>query len=169
MGEFFKGWRRKAGCVTLMMACVLLFGWARSTGQCDEIFWTFNQSRHDVDSLDNCICINRQTPAPDPSFMQSGWVSAKLSEVGGYRPEDRNNEGTFPRFDPMKRYDNSMSKIRWRWDWIGFHAGVADNDDRAVISRIETYMIPYWSIVVPLTLLSAYLLLSKPRPTKPKN
>ncbi|MEK6262669.1 MAG: hypothetical protein AABP62_29075 [Planctomycetota bacterium] len=30
VGEFFKGWRRKAGLVTLVMACVLGVGWMRS-------------------------------------------------------------------------------------------------------------------------------------------
>ena len=27
MGEIFHGWRRKAGCVALMMACLALNGW----------------------------------------------------------------------------------------------------------------------------------------------
>ena len=31
MREFFHGWRRKLGCVTLVMACVLLGMWGRST------------------------------------------------------------------------------------------------------------------------------------------
>lgn len=30
MREFFKGWRRKVGCVTLVMACVLTVGLLRS-------------------------------------------------------------------------------------------------------------------------------------------
>ena len=30
MGEFFQGWRRKIGCVTLVMAFVLVLGWIRS-------------------------------------------------------------------------------------------------------------------------------------------
>lgn len=33
MREFFRGWRRKVGCVTLVMACVLTTGWVRSIGQ----------------------------------------------------------------------------------------------------------------------------------------
>jgi len=30
MGDFFKGWRRKAGCVTLVMACTFAAAWVRS-------------------------------------------------------------------------------------------------------------------------------------------
>ena len=36
-----------------------------------------------------------------------------------------------------------------------------DHDDEVLFDY------PYWMIVTPLTLLSAYLLLSKPRPSKP--
>ena len=34
-------------------------------------------------------------------------------------------------------------------------------------SGMSGLVVPFWSIVFPLTLLSAYLLLSKPRPAKP--
>src|SRR5580698_5128736 len=30
MREFFRGWKRKVGVVTLLMACVLTVGWMRS-------------------------------------------------------------------------------------------------------------------------------------------
>ena len=30
MGEFFHGWRRKVGIVTLVIACVFMAGWVRS-------------------------------------------------------------------------------------------------------------------------------------------
>ena len=30
MGEFFRGWRRKIGCVTLVMAALIMVGWLRS-------------------------------------------------------------------------------------------------------------------------------------------
>ncbi len=30
MGDFFRGWRRKAGCVTLVMACLAAGVWVRS-------------------------------------------------------------------------------------------------------------------------------------------
>src|SRR4051794_19488286 len=37
MRDFFKGWRRKLGCVTLVMACVFMAGWVRSIGISDWI------------------------------------------------------------------------------------------------------------------------------------
>jgi hypothetical protein len=38
MREFFRGWRRKVGCMTLVMACVVMGGWLRSLACLDE-FW----------------------------------------------------------------------------------------------------------------------------------
>ena len=37
MGDFFHGWRRKVGLLTLVMACVFTAGWIRADGICDEI------------------------------------------------------------------------------------------------------------------------------------
>lgn len=40
MREFFQGWKRKIGVVTLLMACVLLAGWIRSQSIRDEFLLT---------------------------------------------------------------------------------------------------------------------------------
>jgi len=37
MGDYFKGWRRKCGLLTLMMACVAMGGWVRSRDTFDEL------------------------------------------------------------------------------------------------------------------------------------
>lgn len=37
MREFFKPWRQKLGCVTLLMACVVMAGWVRSSSYCDFV------------------------------------------------------------------------------------------------------------------------------------
>lgn len=40
MREFFKGWRRTLGTVTLVLACVLLVGWVHSQSIRDEFLIT---------------------------------------------------------------------------------------------------------------------------------
>ena len=45
--------------------------------------------------------------------------------------------------------------VDWDWQWCGFGSG-------HVPSGAYLWVLPYWSIVVPLTLLSGYLLLSRP-------
>lgn len=37
MREFFKPWRRKLGVLVLVLACVLMAGWARSQRMIDEL------------------------------------------------------------------------------------------------------------------------------------
>lgn len=37
MREFFKGWRRKAGCVALTVSCLLMAAWIRSRTIPDRI------------------------------------------------------------------------------------------------------------------------------------
>src|SRR5947209_2489025 len=37
MNNFFHGWRRRAGCVTLVMACVFMAGWVRSFKTADLV------------------------------------------------------------------------------------------------------------------------------------
>ena len=97
MGEFFRGWRRKAGLVTLAMACLLATGWMRSY------------------------------VAPSPPF--SSWFE-------------------------------SRDGVLFLWNDILIE-GVAWSGPRGALVFIS-----YWSLVLPLTLLSVWLILSKPWPAK---
>ena len=45
--------------------------------------------------------------------------------------------------------------LRWHWKWYGF--GVYD----WVNEPVRAIEIPHWSVVLPLTILSAYLLLTR--------
>ena len=48
MGDFFHGWRRKVGCVTLVMACALALHWAGSysTVNLPEDYYPDLESHH---------------------------------------------------------------------------------------------------------------------------
>jgi len=46
MSAFFHGWRRKAACITLVMACVLVGAWIRSRNVRDALNWTFAGRQH---------------------------------------------------------------------------------------------------------------------------
>ncbi len=54
--------------------------------------------------------------------------------------------------DPLRHSD---FRGAWNFKCFGFGYGIVDNGGFC--------RVPYWSIVIPLTLLSAHLLLSKPR------
>lgn len=114
MRDFFSSWKRKAGCVTLGMVCVLSCEWVRSTSIVDRI------------------------------WFPSGTVGAGSGFVWwiGMSPE------TGWELDSIPLRELEGSPEGWafnEYEWEG----------------------PFWLVVLPLTLLSAWLLLRKPRPAKP--
>lgn len=111
MGEFFRGWRRKVGCVTLMMALVLVVGRMRSLLWEDEI------------------------PLPSIYIIPPMMIIA-------------------PTMHWIISSDNMLQYWKLPPDYY--------TSLRPVEPRMF-FCIPYGSIAVPLTLLSAYLILWKPR------
>ena len=132
VGEFFKGWRRKAGLVTLAMACLLAVGWMRSYVVEDRLAFTNGDFRHAISSFQGNVGWDHwlNSPPVDGFGWSSGWrnLNAPISP----RP-------TYYRAPP------------------GSPLGQLQFESRAV---------PYWPFVVPLTPLSAWLILGKPRKAK---
>ena len=109
MREFFRGWRRKIGVVTLVMACVFMMGWVRSA------------------FVDNKIDI----PTPDRNLLRVVSTAGELQ------------------FKKMEAFEVGVGNEVCYYDLGG-------------------PILPYWSIVAPLTLISFWLMLFKPRPSTPK-
>jgi hypothetical protein len=105
MRDFFKGWRRKVGCVTLVMACAVATGWLRSM-LTDDYIAAFNRT-----------------------FCSSN--------------------GKF--------YLGPHFSLDWRYFAWDSGPGLIPS----VMAILGTH---YSVVIVPLILLSAYLLLWKPRP-----
>ena len=112
MREFFHGWRRKAGCVTLALACVATGLWIRSYIVFDQLVLAGNL----LISNSGCLVWN-----------WSGWGTPELNLV----------------------------------DWYCEHASPFSEEWYFGTDGVR---MPYWAVNIPLTLLSAYLLLWKPRP-----
>ena len=172
MGDFFQGWRRKVGLLTLLMACVFMAGWVRSLFMRDDFgFWHGSENTVLTTYPSGLLCVRRecgeQVAAPwnwtcRPQEADETAESIVLSEV--------------------------LHAIEWRQQWFLIEVGVAKFDpitamlktvtnerhNREVIARFprinrQTFLkIPYWSIVGTLTLISAYLLLIKPRKSTSK-
>lgn len=139
MSEYFRGWRRKCGCVTLVLACAAAVGWVRSQAIIDIMI--FRTGRHWVNAI--------------------GSVENKLF-VG----ESLDSASARDRFEYL-RVPTSVSLFNqqtyeWYWHYGGF--GVYESSELQSAGRFFT--IPYWSLVLPLTALSAWLLLSKQRQPK---
>ncbi len=143
MVEFFSGWRRKAGVVTLLMACIFMAGWLRSNVLQDN--FAFYSGIHSDDALlsaDNSLGWYRHS-SPDSivSPFMPYWRTWPFTEI----------DNVF--------HDPALSRS---WRFCGFASAEFERQG------IKVWIIPYWSIVIPLTLLAAYLLLSKPNKSTSK-
>ena len=140
MSEFFRGWKRKLGAATLLMALVFLGGWVRSYSTVDWTdFSSGNYQREKLESRNGAIYWEstvRPTSQPKLPWVFPKWCRASLLH-SGYVPID--------------------DLVDWRWEGYGFRSGVIDEYD----GKSTFQAIPYWSIVIPLTLISLWLLLSK--------
>ena len=152
MGEFFRGRRRKVGLLTLVLALMFMGGWVRSQLIVDGSVRNLGGFRYVIHSFDGMIDFIRMSEMEGwPSVI---WDSSKLSQMKGY---DLDDDGVRRPFDPWE----SLEMV-WKWDWGRFHFGSGTRKWGPKKLKCQIYIIPYWSIVFPLTVLSTYLLLSKP-------
>jgi hypothetical protein len=145
MGEFFHGWHRKLGCLMLLMACAFMSWWIRGYHLKDEI-WLWQDDMTWVHSL---------------AFSHQGifWESVEV----GYRfPVPVRFNWSVSQIVAQEQNEFGLSEMEWRWQCLGFDFGrchgVFDRGTHEFFCRI-----PFWSVVLPPTLTSAFLLLSKPR------
>jgi hypothetical protein len=140
MREFFRGWRRKAGCVTLLMACVLTGAWIRSLCTTNIVEFAKGTATTDIFySFDGSLVWRK---------VHQEWPNVKAS----FREWDAQPRSDYDFFDD--------DRIQWLCRCCG--TGIGEEVDGPKDWSI--YVIVHYSVVViPLTLLSAYLILSKPR------
>ena len=147
MGDFFKPWRRKIGVVTLGLALLFMAGWVRSLSRCDTLFLNFG-----INSRDG---INR---ADLHAESTDGYIFWAKSDDGNFAKPVNVFEWDVRNRDSLRGIC-SLCPIKSYLIWL-----TALNSDGTVRFRIFRYS----SAVVPLTLISLWLLLSKPRQSTPK-
>ena len=143
MRNFFNGWRRKIGMVTLILACLFAAGWVRSGIICDRIFFRFCQSLQYVESRRGRI----------------GWEGFSL-DMGHVKWETSNSIE-----EEVVEYHEASRYSVWRWRCLGFSLGQNAFHDSW---NSQYCLIPYWAIVIPLTAISGFLLIRKPCQSTPK-
>jgi len=149
MGEFFKGWRRKIGVLTLVMALVFTVGWVRSISIYDRInLLAFvdrkpQECSYVIVSQHSCIMLLR-------------WEGTKPFRV---LPSDVFHSG------PLAPSDPPNSGLSYSDECLGQFCGAAFRQGHAANGQIKeyTFVLHYWHFVLPLTLVSLWLLLTKPR------
>ena len=148
MGEYFKPLRRKIGVLTLGLACVAAAGWVRSQTVTDRLsFKVNNRTWHTLFSCIEGVGWQRDRYEAD---LQSDPDVFDLLEWQSDEDTNRYN---------MEPY----ASLKY-WPIFRFDISRPNPDMKSVYVR-------YSVVVIPLTLLSAWLLLSKsrskPQPTSP--
>jgi hypothetical protein len=141
MREFFAGWRKKIGALTLLTACLLMAGWVRSL------------------IVDDIVII------PCGQFVTITTISNDhVFGVQYHRriePQNRSSIPSWRRFIDSTKIKRLIADpyITWHQSFCGFRLGetVSSRPGRLVLC-----LIPYWFIVIPMTMLSAFLLLTRP-------
>ena len=139
MNDFFHGWRRKAGVVALGLACVVTMLWIRSLWMVDLLDFRPTRLRQ--------LSVASGSGAARPSFS---WITEgslegqPLLEWIAY--EDQHKDG------------NYLPTL-----FFGSWGQVGSAIPASVHAESVGLYIPYWFLVLPITLLSTYLLLWKPR------
>lgn len=165
MEGYLKPWRRKIGIVTLVMACLFARGWVRSLRSDDGVAIRENkQIIHFLSSSPRGIEWQRKE-----ELLDGVVVSPRVNSPRWYSSPWKENSASFHFF--------SDGTITRRWELFGFCVGQKTHDDRAEVmpanmsgdfvkispeslTKWGLLRIPYWSIVIPLALISVWLLLS---------
>jgi len=149
MGGYFKPWRRKLGVVTLVMACVFAVGWVRSFRICDNIgISNGDRSYHQLFSCPNWFgwVMVPCTKGTIPNWYQTsvhGWHTSNL--------------------DHRMREESPYSMVHLHMEAKGRGYNWRYSD----VSNPH-FIVPYPSVVITLTLISFWLLLSKPKTSTTK-
>lgn len=129
MREFFKSWRRKAGCVTLVIALLPAVAWMRSYFVNDRLAFSRGDYRHAIGSDQGYLVWEHWLDRPP---------------AGG---------------------------LAWSSDWRNWDAPVHSRPSwykaapNSLLGQLnfESRTVPYWPVVIPLTMLAAGLILWKPQ------
>jgi hypothetical protein len=195
MREFFKGWRRKVGIATLFLALVFTGGWVKSATDRDVICvpngnltdqlpmsgrigvcWSSDHIEGDREvpgfQLEvTGLYFDLTLPEPKESANEHTLklptdlpgVTVDLGVVTGVSDEDRNNlQGQVVHVEELTAPEAIEGLTTSKRQGCGFYVNRTSTKDGQWQTSV---LIPYWSIVIPLTLLSAALLI-KPRSAK---
>ena len=138
---FFHGWRMKLGLLVLLLAFGFLILWARSYGNSVSVIG-FKQNAfftHQGSFIWDRSVTTGETTTTAGEYAKLSFGQVKLGPQGS------------------SFFSNPFIKYDWRW--CGFSCGEYQYKGGR---QQRFWSIPHWAVILPLTLLSARLLLTKP-------
>lgn len=138
MASFFRGWKRKVGVVGLVLACVLMVAWVRSTLVKDHLTQNYgNGSSIQATAFDSHVGLVVRTGFSRTGKSEVRWLSSRLESI------------------------HEWAKERGGWDTYRLGMGAIHQEFEG--GSLKAWFIHLGLITLPLTLISACLLLSKTR------
>jgi hypothetical protein len=159
MREFFQGWRRKLGVLTLMMALVCMHAWVRSLAVEDVLDF------HDfIDRPYGYFFIDGLATRPNSFAL----IKYELKSIVEDAPNPTPNDSKVPSSDAPQFEENGNSELQKDQPIVEVQRLVEIQPEPPTtllqILREPLIEIPFSAIAVPLTVISAYLLLlAKPK------
>jgi hypothetical protein len=153
--EFFKAWRQKAGCVTLVMACSFMGIWVRARTVRDWISVPRGTAEYFFQIDDRGISLSKNKNLMHLGHFSERPIDWRISE---------SIKGRSSNTDSLDKENDLAETLRHWWGLKVIRLEYLKNGHQETVLwwRSANWTIPNWSITIPLTLLSAYLLLSKP-------
>lgn len=154
MGQYFRGWGRKAGLAALLIACIVTVLWLCTLrGEyCYHYVWRTSDTAAIRVGIKKSQLVLDSISAGRPLFVSSGVNQA----IAVWK-------------DPVTRTLNYPSQgdteIEWTHQFGGFGFGKYLQDEPFAF-HFKTWRIPYWSVVMPLSVISAWLLFTGRRQPK---
>ena len=170
MPTYFKPLRRKIGVVTLMVACVFAGEWVRSPWDVDLIsYLSDSRTFHVVYSCPLGIGYTRLCELEGTSLFAAnrfGLLPVSVESI----PATQGNLACIPFQLTSTPGEINWNTNHWESQWYGFRMQTFWQSTIPTpptsVQRFQVWIIPHWSIVVPMTLLSAYLLLDSTHPRR---
>lgn len=147
MGENFRGWKRSVSLVPFLLTCVLAIAWIRSLFIFDE-------------AIDVRFCGYSYNLISGSGHLECSWGTARLPNWLRHTLRSRPVETSFDTW-------GFNSSNRWRGNWAAFNWIKPEfrfGPDAGSVG--DGFIVQYWFMVVPLTTLSAWRLLSRGRQPK---
>ena len=156
MWTYFRPLRRKIGLATLMMACLANAIWVRANLVTDLFVVINHRGCRIWEIRSSCLLLGKEDLIGDAGYGTSQFWTVC--------PKD---------FPSSKLYAKHLSPRDQEWEWrvklFGFDFGRTRIKNRQNDIQLTLGVIPLWSIVLPLTGLSAWLLLWKPKAMDPQS
>lgn len=161
MHELLRTRRRKCGAVALLMTCALTSAWMRSFSSSPSPL-----PRQFVFHRETCrpgIWFRRVDQTVDRFYSKDAtlvWETLRanapmmVSDLVGVwvNATDLNIPDLAPGNDAWQSH----------WKWCGFESRDLHLQEARYTFQLRRWTLPYWAIVVPMILLTVFLLLSKP-------